>query len=95
MTTTPNLLLTHIVASQSQKEVTANAALDGLDEKRTDSYPEASSLDVPADPRDEGCDEEHSAEKKEDIAISLEVENETCLQLLLRATEAFGSEEEA
>jgi len=32
MTTTPNLLLAHIVASQSQKEVTANAALDGLDE---------------------------------------------------------------
>jgi hypothetical protein len=32
MTTTPNLLLSHIVASQSQKEVTANAALDGLDQ---------------------------------------------------------------
>src|SRR5579871_5873640 len=32
MTTTPNLLLTHIVASQSQKEVTANSAFDGLDE---------------------------------------------------------------
>jgi len=32
MTTTPNLLLTHIVASQSQKEVTANAAFDGLDD---------------------------------------------------------------
>ena len=32
MTTTPNLLLAHIVASQSQKEVTANAAFDGLDQ---------------------------------------------------------------
>ena len=32
MTTTPNLLLNHIVASQAQKEVTANAAFDGLDQ---------------------------------------------------------------
>ena len=32
MTSTPNLLLSHIVASQSQKEVTANAAFDGLDQ---------------------------------------------------------------
>lgn len=31
MTTTPNLLLDHIAASQAQKEVTANAAFDGLD----------------------------------------------------------------
>ena len=31
MTQTPNLLLDHIAASQSQKEVTANAGLDGLD----------------------------------------------------------------
>ncbi len=31
-TTTPNLLLSHIVASQSQKEVTANAAFDALDQ---------------------------------------------------------------
>lgn len=31
MTTTPNLLLDHIAASQAQKEVTANAAIDGLD----------------------------------------------------------------
>jgi hypothetical protein len=32
MSTTPNLLLSLIVANQNQKEVTANAALDGLDE---------------------------------------------------------------
>lgn len=31
MTQTPNLQLDHIVSSQSQKEVTANAAFDGLD----------------------------------------------------------------
>jgi hypothetical protein len=32
MSTTPNLLLSHIAAAQNQKEVTANAGLDGLDE---------------------------------------------------------------
>lgn len=32
MSSTPNLLLAHIVASQNQKEVTANASADGLDE---------------------------------------------------------------
>src|SRR5271169_1461564 len=32
MSTTPNLLLSHISASQDQKEVTANASADGLDE---------------------------------------------------------------
>lgn len=31
MTTTPNLQIAHIVASQAQKEVTANAAFDALD----------------------------------------------------------------
>lgn len=31
MTTTPNLLIDHIAASQAQKEVTANAAFDALD----------------------------------------------------------------
>ncbi|MDD3029229.1 MAG: hypothetical protein PHS57_02975 [Alphaproteobacteria bacterium] len=31
MTTTPNLQIDHIVASQAQKEVTANAAFDALD----------------------------------------------------------------
>lgn len=31
MASTPNLLLDHIAASQAQKEVTANAAFDGLD----------------------------------------------------------------
>lgn len=31
MSTTPNLLLSHIAASQNQKEVTANADYDGLD----------------------------------------------------------------
>lgn len=31
MTTTPNLLIEHIAASQAQKEVTANAAFDALD----------------------------------------------------------------
>ncbi|MEO5376017.1 MAG: hypothetical protein H7840_17470, partial [Alphaproteobacteria bacterium] len=30
-TSTPNLLIDHIVASQYQKEVTANAAFDALD----------------------------------------------------------------
>lgn len=32
MTQSPNLLLDHIAASQAQKEVTANAAFDGLDQ---------------------------------------------------------------
>src|SRR5258708_15163329 len=32
MSTTPNLLLSHIAAAQNQKEVTANASADGLDE---------------------------------------------------------------
>jgi hypothetical protein len=32
MGSTPNLLLAHIVASQNQKEVTANASADGFDE---------------------------------------------------------------
>lgn len=32
MGSTPNLLLSHIAASQNQKEVTANASADGLDE---------------------------------------------------------------
>jgi hypothetical protein len=32
MSSTPNLLLSHIAASQNQKEVTANTAFDGLDE---------------------------------------------------------------
>ena len=31
MTTTPNLLIDHIAASQAQKEVTANSAFDALD----------------------------------------------------------------
>lgn len=31
MTTTPNLLITHIAANQAQKEVTANAGFDALD----------------------------------------------------------------
>jgi len=31
MTTTPNLLIDHIAASQAQKEVTANTAFDALD----------------------------------------------------------------
>jgi len=31
MTTTPNLIIDHIAASQAQKEVTANAAFDALD----------------------------------------------------------------
>ncbi len=37
MATTPNLELTHIVSSQSQKEVTANAAFDGFDGAISDS----------------------------------------------------------
>lgn len=37
MSTTPNLLLSYIVASQNQKEVTANAAILGLEEALTDS----------------------------------------------------------
>lgn len=32
MSSTPNLLLSHIAAAQNQKEVTANADFDGLDE---------------------------------------------------------------
>jgi hypothetical protein len=36
LTTTPNLGLAHIAAGQNQKEVTANAALDGLDKALTD-----------------------------------------------------------
>ena len=41
MGTTPNLLLAHIVASQNQKEVTANAGFDGLDTALTDLITEA------------------------------------------------------
>lgn len=36
MPTTPNLLLDHIVQSQSQKEVTANTAFDGLEQAITE-----------------------------------------------------------
>lgn len=35
MSTTPNLLITHISANQNQKEVTANSAFDELDEALT------------------------------------------------------------
>ncbi len=34
---TPNLQITHIVANQDQKEVTANAAFDALDEAMNDA----------------------------------------------------------
>jgi hypothetical protein len=37
MSSTPNLLISHIAASQNQKEVTANSALDSLDEAMNDS----------------------------------------------------------
>lgn len=37
MTTTPNLLIEHIVQSQAQKEVTANESADALDEAGQDT----------------------------------------------------------
>lgn len=41
MSTTPNLLISHIAASQNQKEVTANTAFDELDEALCSSKSEA------------------------------------------------------
>jgi len=38
MATSPNLDITHIVSSQSQKEVTANTAFDALDRAITDTH---------------------------------------------------------
>ncbi len=41
MATSPNLDITNIVSSQSQKEVTANTAFDALDRAITDTHPVA------------------------------------------------------
>jgi hypothetical protein len=45
MTTTPNLQISHIVSSQAQKEVTANAAFDALD-KALCAFTEIALLDA-------------------------------------------------
>ena len=37
MSATPNLAIAHILQNQAQKEVTANAALDALDQALTDA----------------------------------------------------------